>query len=287
VNSRTPTFFVCLLVGLALNAAPALADAPVLDSVTVSGGQATIKWSLPRCVESRLIETAIAPSTNNFGYFSPQGNVYSFDIPVDPRTDTSVVVDDPLNGKFLAGTYYAHVGGVDTKKANPPIEFSNTLQFVVDAAGNGTASRAGRRLPKRTCSNGSGGGSGGGGGGGGGGGTGGTVVKVTPFGKLSFGRIQSVGKLFVTARSTEAGTLRATASVRIPGRKKAYRFRAVSKQVGANVSVKMRLKLSKKHLRAARRALRIGKHLRAKIKVTATNAAGIARSQKATIRLKA
>ena len=284
MNSRAPAFFVCLIAALALSAAPALADAPQLDSVTVSGGQATIKWSLPRCVQSRLIETAIAPSTNNFGYFSPQGNVYSFDIPHDPITDTSVAVDDPLNGKFLAGTYYAHVGGVDNKKANPPIEFSNTLRFVVDSAGNGTATRAGQPLPKRSCSSGSGGGGGGGGTGGGGGG--GTVVKVTPFGKLSYHRIQSVGKLVVTARSTEAGTLKAAATVKVPGRKKAYRFKTVTKQVGANVSVKLRLKLSKKSLRAVRRAIRRGKRVRAKVKVTATNGAGIARSQKATIRLK-
>jgi hypothetical protein len=284
---RAPALFLCLTAALALNAAPATAAPPVLDSVTVSGGQATIRWSLPRCVQPRLIETAIAPSTNNFGYFSPQGNVYSFDIPADTKSDTSVVVDDPLNGKFLAGTYYAHVGGVDTRLPNPPIEFSNTLQFVVDAAGNATASRVGLRLPKRSCPSGSGGDGTGGGGGGGGGGSGGTVVKVTPFGKLTFGRVQAVGKLSVTARSTEAGTLRAAATVKVPGRKRAYRFKTVARKVGANVSVKMRLKLSKSHLRAVRRALAKGKRLKAKVKVTATNAAGTARSQKATIRLKA
>jgi hypothetical protein len=285
---RLPASLFCLLAALALSAAPTFAAAPLLDSVTVTGGQATVRWSLPRCVESRLIETAVASSTNNFGYFYPQGNVYSFDIPVDPKTDTSVVVDDPLNDKFVAGTYYAHVGGVDTSRQNPPIEFSNVLKVVVDAAGNGTASRPGPRLPQRSCPSGSGGGTGGGGTGGGGTGGGGgrTVVKVTPFGKLSYRRVQAVRKLYVTARSTEAGTLRASATVKVPGRRRAYRFKSVSRKVGANRSVKLRLKLSKKRLRAVRRALRKGKRLRVRVKVTARTVAGAARSQKATIRLK-
>jgi hypothetical protein len=283
---RVPALFFCLLAALALRAAPSFADAPVLDSVSVSGGQATVRWSLPRCVQSRLIETATASSVNKFGYFYPQGNVYSFDIPVDPKNDTSVVVDDPLNDKFVAGTYYAHVGGVDASLPNPPIEFSNMLKVVVDAAGNGSATRPGPKLPKRTCPSGSGGGGGGGGTGGGGSGGGGTVVKVTPFGKLSYRRVQAVGKLSVTARSTEAGSLRASATVKVPGRKKAFRFKTVARKVGANQSVKMRLKLSKKNLRAVKRALAKGKRLKARVKVTATNGAGAARSQKATIRLK-
>jgi hypothetical protein len=281
---RVPALFLCLLAAMALRAAPSLADAPVLDSVTVSGGQATIRWSLPRCVQSRLIETATASSVNNFGYFYPQGNVYSFDIPADPKTSTSVVASDPLNDKFVAGTYYAHVGGVDASLPNPPIVFSNMLKFVVDAAGNGSATRPGPTLPKRSCPSGSGGGGGGGTGGGSGGG--GTVVKVTPFGKLSYRRVQAVGKLSVTARSTEAGTLRASATVKVSGRRKAFRFKTVTRKVGANQSVKMRLKLSKKNLRAVRRALAKGKRLKAKVKVTATNGTGAARSQSATIRLK-
>jgi len=124
------------------------------------------------------------------------------------------------------------------------------------------------------------------GGGGTGGGGGRTVVKVTPFGKLSYRRVQAVRKLYVTARSTEAGTLRASATVKVPGRRRAYRFKSVSRKVGANRSVKLRLKLSKKRLRAVRRALRKGKRLRVRVKVTARTVAGAARSQKATIRLK-
>jgi hypothetical protein len=280
MSGRASAFLASLLATFVLTAVSAFATAPVLNSVTVTAGQATIHWSLPPCVESRLIETATDSATNSFGYFTP-ANVYSFDVPHNPKTDTSVAVDDPSGGSFVAGTYYAHVGGVDRRKPNPPIEFSNTVTFVVDAAGNGT----GVGIPGTTTPCPSGGG--GGGGGGGGSGSGGNVVKTTPFGKLTYARVQAVGKLAVVARCSEAGTLKAVASVKVPGRAKPYRFKPISKKAGANVWVKLRLRLSKKPLRAVKRALKKGNHLKAKVKVTAKNKAGIARSQKATIRLKA
>ena len=113
-----------------------------------------------------------------------------------------------------------------------------------------------------------------------------TLVKTTPFGKLTYARVQSIGKLAVVARTSQAGTLKAVATVE-PGRAKPFRFKPVSKKAGANVWVKLRLRLAKKPLRAVNRALKKGKHLKAKVKVTARNKAGTARSQKATIKLKA
>jgi hypothetical protein len=60
--------------------------------------------------------------------------------------------------------------------------------------------------------------------------------------------------------------------------------------VGAAGNVKLRLRLSKKNLRlvqgAIRRAKKKGKKLKANITVTATNAAGAARFQSASIKLK-
>ena len=115
----------------------------------------------------------------------------------------------------------------------------------------------------------------------------GIVNKVAPFGRLSYRRIQSIGKLFVTAKSTDGGTLRAVGSITVPGAAKVYRFNPVSRKVGAFGSVKLRLRLSKKNLLAVRRALKKkGARLKARITVTATNSAGAARSQKATIKLK-
>jgi hypothetical protein len=92
----------------------------------------------------------------------------------------------------------------------------------------------------------------------------------------------------VIARTTEAGKLTAVGSVRVPGARRIYKFKRVSVKVGANTLVNIRLRLSKKNEAAVARALRKkGKRLNAKIRVTVTNGAGAARSQKATIRLKA
>ena len=203
--------------------------------------EATYRWSLPPGVEARFTETATAPSVDGNGFFFPQKNLYG-GLSVAKSAGTSLVDDAP----FPAGTYYVHVGGLDTTKPPPPhIEFSQTVKFVVDSSGNGVGVDQPGTSP--ACPSGSGGGGGGGGG---------TVTKITPFGKLTYARSQSVGKLFVTARSTEAGTLKAVASVKVSGAAKAakvYRFKAVTKKVGANARLKLRLRLSKPGLRAVRR----------------------------------
>ena len=261
--------------GLAPGAA--LATAPVLESVTVAAGQATVKWALPPCVEARLVETA-APdaSTGLFGYFVPN-NVYSFDVPRNVD-DTALNVEDPLTGSFGPGTYYAHVGGVDrSTQPATPIEFSNVVQFTVDSFGygaglgpTGTTAPCPHPTPR-------------------GGGTAGNgpVTTAAPFGTLTYSRVQSVRKLFVTAHTVRATTLKASGTVSVPGAAKVYRFKRVVRKVGVGATVKLRLRLSKKNLKAVRRALK-RKHasIKAKITVTGSGGAGSAKSQRATIKLK-
>jgi hypothetical protein len=111
--------------------------------------------------------------------------------------------------------------------------------------------------------------------------------KVAPFETLSFAPLQRVAKLFVTARASEAGTIGASASVSVGGSSKVYRFKKVSRKAVANKAVKLRLKLARTSLRKVKRALSRHKRLKANVTVTARDAAGNARSQKATIRLRA
>jgi hypothetical protein len=85
---------------------------------------------------------------------------------------------------------------------------------------------------------------------------------------------------------SEAGTLRASATVSVGGASKVYRFKTVSRPVGANVFTKLRLKLAKKKLKAVKRALKKRKKLKAKITITAVDKSKNQRSQKASIRLK-
>jgi plastocyanin len=131
-----------------------------------------------------------------------------------------------------------------------------------------------------------GGGGGGGGGGSGGGGGPGPIADTAPVSSLISPSKQDIDKLFVRASMNEAGTLAATGRVSVPGgASELYRFKRASKTVAASQSVKLRLKLSKKALKSAKRALRRGRKLRAKITLTARDATGHETLRRQTIRL--
>jgi plastocyanin len=130
---------------------------------------------------------------------------------------------------------------------------------------------------------------GGGGGGGGGGGPGPPPppADTAPVSSLVSPPKQKVDRLYVRASMNEAGTLSAAGTVSVPaGAAKLYRFKRASRSVTANQSVKLRLKLSKKALRAVKRALHRGKKLRAKVAVTARDATGHETVRRQTVRLK-
>lgn len=130
------------------------------------------------------------------------------------------------------------------------------------------------------------------GGGSGGGGAGGapgpppTVVDEAPVSSLVGPPKQDVDKLFVRASMNEAGTLSALASVSVPGgAARLYRFKRTARTVAPDQPVKLRLKLAKRSLRAVKRALRRGRKLRARVTVTAADAAGQETVRKQKIRL--
>jgi plastocyanin len=129
----------------------------------------------------------------------------------------------------------------------------------------------------------------GGAGGGGGGGPGpgpGPGPDLAPVSSLVAPARQDVDRLFVRASMNEAGTLTATGKVSVAGgAAKAYTLRRVSRAVTAGQTVKLRLKLRKKALKAVKRALLRGRKLRAKITLTAKDASGKETRRKQTIRL--
>jgi len=125
-----------------------------------------------------------------------------------------------------------------------------------------------------------------GGGGGGGGSTPPPAADTAPVASLSAASTQRVAKLFVRASMSEAGTLAASGTVSVPGAAKVYKLRRASRSVTANQQVKLRLKLSARALRAAKRALRRGRRIRAKVSVTATDMTGHDTIRRQTIRLK-
>ena len=107
--------------------------------------------------------------------------------------------------------------------------------------------------------------------------------KLVGFAAIKVRSRQDVDKIYVRAAMMEAGTLGARGTVK---RGKRYHFKKVSKRAVLGKLVKLRLRLSKKGLRAAKRALRRGKRVRAKVTITARDAAGNLASAKRTIRLK-
>jgi hypothetical protein len=77
-------------------------------------------------------------------------------------------------------------------------------------------------------------------------------------------------------------------TIKIPGgAARAHRLRSVTRTVGADRAVRMLLKLSRKSLREVRRALRLGKAVKAQITLTATDRSGNVTVRKRTIRLRA
>jgi peptidoglycan/xylan/chitin deacetylase (PgdA/CDA1 family) len=106
---------------------------------------------------------------------------------------------------------------------------------------------------------------------------------ATAFASLRARKRQRLRKLRVSAAMAEPGTLAAGGTVRVG--KKRFRLRKASAGAVPGKLVTLRLKLRKKALRAATRALRRHRG-RALITITATDAAGNATAAKRTIRLR-
>jgi peptidoglycan/xylan/chitin deacetylase (PgdA/CDA1 family) len=110
-----------------------------------------------------------------------------------------------------------------------------------------------------------------------------TADRVVGFAALRVRSRQDVDKLYVRAAMSEAGKLGASGAVK---HGKRYPLKKVSKSAVSGKLVKLRLRLSKKGLRVVKQALARGKRVRAKIKITAKDAAGNVAVAKRTITLK-
>jgi hypothetical protein len=263
---RTALGAALVTVALALIPSAALGVAPQLDSVNLPVGQnhPTFQWTLPMGDKGRVWSDHIVVSTSSEQYAPGTFLAGEFldrywaSFNTLQKNDTSFA---DLK-EYKPGTYFVHVAGHDP--GCPPgqfscqIEFSNILSFNVVVPPPG----------------------------GGGGGGGGGADKFAPLQTLSFAAVQDIDKLRVTTRSTEAGTITATGTVGMPGASKALRFKPAKRAVAANVKTTLKLKLSKKSLRSAKRALKKRKHLKAKIVLTAVDKAGNKRATKITIGLR-
>jgi hypothetical protein len=92
--------------------------------------------------------------------------------------------------------------------------------------------------------------------------------------------------ILVTATADEAATLRATGTLSLPTKAKLFRLGPVTKKAAAQKRVTFKLKLSKKTLKAIKRALAKHKKVVVKVKVTAKDAAGNVGTATRKIRVK-
>src|SRR5262245_51712403 len=230
-------------MAIALAPSPALGVAPQLDSVAFQVGpnHPTFHWGLPAGTKGPIWSDHIvtsrssdlyAPGTYLEGEFLDR---YWVTFSTLEHTDTSFT---DLR-EYKTGTYFAHIAGHDPGcplgDFSCQIEFSNIMSFNVVVPPQG----------------------------GGGGGTG-SSDKFAPLQTLSFAAVQDIDKIRVTTRTSESGRVKATGTVGVPGASKVYRFKPASRSVVANVKTTLRLKLSKKSLRAAKKALKKRRRLKAK-----------------------
>ena len=110
--------------------------------------------------------------------------------------------------------------------------------------------------------------------------------KTAPVQVLTGGKSQDVDKLAITVRVNEAGKVTAGGTVSVPGASKVYRFKSVTRTVKAHAQTKIKLTLARKALKAAKRAMKRKKKLKARITVTAKDAAANASKSALSIKLK-
>jgi hypothetical protein len=188
------------------------------------------------------------------------------EVAVSPGVDTTGYFTDPNavsqplddfetsweSDPFPAGTYYVHVGGLDPSCFSCGLQFSSVRQIKIGSSG-------GAKQPKPPL-----------------------------FSVLSVRATQRVGSVFVRAGMVSPGTISAGGSVSAHGKSALYRFKTISVSAPATLgaSVKLRLRLPAKALRAVKRALSKGRKLKAKIKITAHPLSGSAQAATRIVKLK-
>jgi hypothetical protein len=234
-----------------------LPNPPKLGFVGYSKGQLSASWTLPSDMFNDFIEVATSPATYPDGSFLEENTVL-FDDALDLRDSAyEASVDLP------PGTYYVHVGGfvpsfcptIDALTCRD--EFSPLMKLVVpggDAPAGPAAASA-------------------------------SADTRTAFAALSVGR-RSVRSLSVRAAMDEAGTIIANGTVSVPGSARVYKFRTTSARATPGKAVRLRLRLSKRAVRAVKKSLRRHRRVLARLTITARDNAGNTKIEKRTVRLK-
>jgi hypothetical protein len=112
------------------------------------------------------------------------------------------------------------------------------------------------------------------------------VDKVTTFSVLKCASKQKIGNLVVQAAMPENGTITVSGTVNVPNTTKVYKLKSVSVTATAGKTVTVKLKLPRKALKAAKKALRRRKKVRASLTIAARDSAGNSKAEKRGVKLK-
>jgi hypothetical protein len=109
---------------------------------------------------------------------------------------------------------------------------------------------------------------------------------VTSFSALKCASTQKAGDLVVQASMGENGTITVGGTLNVPNAAKVYKLKAVSVSATAGKTVTVKLKLTKQVLKAAKKALKRKKKVKASLTITARDAAGNTKIEKRAVKLK-
>jgi hypothetical protein len=234
---------------------------PTLATVVQNGDRLTASWALPAGYESDLIEVSRSPDTYLDGELEGEfiyENLAFWDVP-DPEA-TSYESPNPI----APGTYYVHVAALDTAKCAGPEslecvdEFSEVLPVTMQAPPP--------PLPPPPPPP--------------------PADKVTSFSALKCASTQKAGNLLVQAGMAENGTITVSGALSVPNASKVFKLKSVSVTATAGKTVTVKVKLPKKALKAAKKALKRHKKVKASLTIAARDAAGNVKTEKRSVKLK-
>jgi hypothetical protein len=236
--------------------------APTITDAGRRDHHVRVSWTLPPGMLNDYLEIASSPDTYQSGFF--RGAFLGQNVRFGDLLDWSDSSYETLVD-FPPGTYYLHVA--DFAPATCPTddartcldEFSPTVAITIPPDPVPAPPQA---PPPAT-----------------------PVDRVTAFSSLKSPSKQDIDKLFVRAGMGESGTITVSGSVSVPSLSKVYRLRTVVQTIEPGALFNFRLELPRKGLKAARKAIRHHKRVRAKVTITAQDTAGNLARQRRTIRL--
>jgi hypothetical protein len=244
------------LVLLTMSCPGAASAAPPANvQVTESGGMITATWDDPSYDGSNVpsgVEIAHNSSTGIDGSFSDSTKIAA---PLGP-TDVSYT-----SAVLPNGAYYVHVGAYEL--GNPSCDVDpNTGDLVCPTDYSPIVTvKIGPGRPS-------------------------IGDTLTRFKNLRVARRQRAAKLLVLATLDAAGTVTVGGSVKVAGAARAFKIRPISAKAATDKAVKVKVKLSKRALKAIKKALQRHRKVKASLTITARDAAGNEKAEKRSVRLK-